>query len=214
VPPLAAAADLEETMSTLVMYDDTNAALIPATASIIGYYVDGLYANGAAIAKRFPRAELVGIAVRAADDADALDVENGDAVTSDVYGWLNRQIARKVYRPPVYISVSRVDLLMETMNANRFPRGAYRLWSAHYGAGQHICGPDSCKLTKTECDWTQWTDTYNGVSLDASLLSDTPFGPPPAPAPKVVSDAQMQAALSGIAGSLGVLVAGLSERKI
>jgi hypothetical protein len=199
-------------MSTLVMYDDVNVSLIPATATIIGYYVDGAYANGTAIKARFPHAELVGIATNAAHDADALDDEAGDATDAQVYDWLNRQIARKVYRPLIYKSVSGIDQLMLTMNANKFPRSAYRLWSAHYGAGQHICGPDSCKLTKTECDWTQWTDTYNGVSLDASLLSDTPFAPPAPkpPAPKYTR-AQGQADIADIAGALGRLAVGVTE---
>lgn len=182
-------------------YDDVNVALIPAGAGIVFYYVDGKFKNGAAAAAKFPHAQLVGIAVNSADDADVLDVETGDATIADVYGWLTRQIARKVYRPVIYTSVSNVDALMLTMNFNKFARGSYRLWSAHYGAGQHICGPDSCKLTKTEVDWTQWTDSYNGASLDASLLSDDPFGPAPAtaaPKPVLVSKAQATQYLAGL----------------
>jgi len=184
-------------MSTLLLFDDTSPDLIPADAAIIGYYVDGAYADGKAIAAKFPRAQLVGIATNAAHDADVLDDEADDATDAQVYDWLNRQIARKVYRPVIYKSVSGIDQLMLTMNANKFARSSYRLWSAHYGAGQHICGPDSCRLTKTECDWTQWTDTYNGESLDASLLSDEPFGP--AAAVKPTGDrAQAQALLGDI----------------
>jgi predicted Zn-ribbon and HTH transcriptional regulator len=41
--------------------------------------------------------------------------------------------------------VSNIDRLMLTMNANGFERSQYRLWSAHYGAGEHICGPATCK---------------------------------------------------------------------
>jgi hypothetical protein len=197
-------------MTTLILYDDANPALIPATATVVGYYRDGAFADGTAVAKRFPRARLVGICVRAADDGDALDDEAGDATDAEVRDWLSRQIARKVYRPLIYKSVSGIDRLMLTMDANGFPRSAYRLWSAHYGAGQHICGPDSCKLTKTECDWTQWTDSYGGVSLDASLLSDDPFGPPPAPRPPLVTQAQAKDALSALvaqAARLAVYVA-------
>lgn len=200
-------------MSTLVMYDDVNVSLIPASATIIGYYTDGRFKNGAAAAARFPHAQLVGIAVSPADDADVLDVENGDAKIADVYGWLTRQIARKVYRPVIYTSVSNVDLLMETMTANKFNRSAYRLWSAHYGAGQHICGPASCKLTKTECDWTQWSSTYNGVSLDVSLLSDEPFGPTPVPPPKPATGvrAQAEAALTQVVTGAAKLAAILPQ---
>lgn len=199
-------------MSTLLMLDDTDPDKIPATASIVGYYKDGLYADGTAVAKRFPRAQLVGICVRGGDDGDALDVERGDATIADVYGWLTRQIARKAYRPVIYASVSSVDSLMLTMDANKFARGSYRLWSAHYGAGQHICGPASCKLTKTECDWTQWTDNYNGLSLDASLLSDEPFGPPPPPKPVLVTDAQAKAAAASVVSNGAVLALYVAER--
>jgi len=196
-------------MSTLLLFDDTSPDLIPLTATAVGYYKDGAYADGTAVAKRFPHAALVGICVRGADDGDALDVETGDATIADIYSWLTRQITRKAYRPLIYISVSRVDDLMLTMDANKFERSAYRLWSAHYGAGQHICGPDSCKLTKTECDWTQWTDTYGGASLDASLLSDEPFGPAPAAKPAVSVRAQAQALLGDVtaaAAKLAVLI--------
>ena len=205
-------------MGTLVMYDDTNPALIPASAAIIGYYKDGDFADGAAVAKRFPHAQLVGICVRGADDGDALDVENKDATIADVYSWLTRQIAKKVYRPLIYTSVGNVDSLMVTMTANKFERSAYRLWSAHYGAGQHICGPASCMATKTECDWTQWTDTYGGLSLDASLLSDEPFGPaaaaPATAKPAVNVRAQAQALLEDITGAaakLAVLIPDMPE---
>jgi hypothetical protein len=173
-------------MTTFVMYDDVSVPLIPANATVIGVYIDGRFKNDSEIRTKFPHAALVTIAVSAKDDADCLDVEAGDATIAEVYGWLTRQLKRGVVRPVIYTSVSNVDRLMLTMNANKFQRSQYRLWSAHYGAGVHVCGPATCKLTKTACDWTQFTNQANHSSLDESDLgADAPVftAPRPTPAP-------------------------------
>lgn len=169
------------------MFDDTTAALIPSTAKVIGVYIDGRYKNDAEIRTKFPQAALVTIAVSANDNAEVLDVEAMDATIAEVYAWLKRQLARGVYLPVIYISVSQVDRLMETMTANGFVHGKhFRIWSAHYGAGEHLCGPSTCKLTKTACDWTQFTNRANNSSLDESDLGTVApsfTAPKPAPVP-------------------------------
>jgi hypothetical protein len=158
-------------LTTYILWDDVNLELIPPTATIIGVYVDGRYADLDAAKAKFPHTTFVTIAVNSKDDADVLDVESGDATNADVYAWLVRQLKRGVYRPVIYTSVSNIDALMLTMTANGFVHGKdFRLWSAHYGAGEHICGPNTCKLTKTACDWTQFTSTALGKSLDESDL--------------------------------------------
>lgn len=179
-------------MTNLYMFDDVNVGLIPWDAKIIAYYADGTYANGNAIRARFPHATLVSIAVRASDDAEALDVEPYDATIADVYNWLKRQLARGVWRPVLYISGGRVDQMMLTMNANGFKRSEYRIWSAHYTGTPHVCGPHSCGVTREQCDWTQYTNTADSSSLDESLLTDEPVftAPKPNPDPDPVPDAQ------------------------
>lgn len=180
------------------MYDDVTVALIPADAQYIAVYVDGEYKNVSEVKSKFPRATIITIAVNPADDAEVLDVEAGDATIADVYAWLLRQLARGVWRPVIYTSAGNVDRLMLTMVANKFTRSQYRLWSAHYGDGPHICGPATCKLTQTACDWTQYTNRADNSSLDESLLSDSPVftapvpvpAPAPAPAPKPVTGVQ------------------------
>jgi hypothetical protein len=166
-------------MAQLFMYDDITASALPSGADAYAGYVDGRYNDYAAIKARFPNAHVVSIAVFASDDADCLDVEPTDATIAEVYGWLKRQLARGVWRPIIYTSASNVDALMRTMNANGFSRSQYRLWSAHYGGGQHICGPATCKLTATACDGTQFTDNALGRSLDESVLLDSFFQPAP-----------------------------------
>jgi hypothetical protein len=162
-------------MATLYMYDDVTVSLIPLDAKIIACYNDGRYKNVDAVRARFPHAVIVTIAVRASDDAEVLDDEPGDATDAEVYAWLKRQHARGVYCPVIYKSAGGVDRLMLTMTANGFVHGKdFLIWSAHYGNGPHICGPDTCKLTKIECDWTQSTDKALGRSLDESMLAAEP----------------------------------------
>ena len=50
-----------------------------------------------------------------------------------------------------------------------------RLWSAHYGLGEHICGPNSCKALSIEADGTQWTSSALGRVLDQSELQSNFF---------------------------------------
>jgi peptidoglycan hydrolase-like protein with peptidoglycan-binding domain len=78
-----------------------------------------------------------------------------------------------------------MNQILATMTANGFARASYRLWSAHYGAGEHICGPSSCGLVSMDCDGTQWTNAALGRNLDQSLLVAGFFGasPPPPPPP-------------------------------
>lgn len=154
----------------ITMYDATNVANIPNKALYIAGYVGGIWTTYPLLQKQFPKATLLSIAINVSENAQCLDVETGDATIADVYYWLNRQTSLKVYRPVIYIEVSKLDLLMLTMNANGFSRSQYRLWTAHYGQGEHICGPATCKETKTAADGTQWTKTANGINLDQSVL--------------------------------------------
>jgi hypothetical protein len=164
------------------MFDSIDISQLPAGAPAYAGYVNGRWPTFALLLQKFPRAHLLDIAVNSGADATCLDVETGDATNADIYTWFVRQQARKVWRPVVYTSVSNADALVAVMTANGFNRAEYRLWSAHY-SGEHICGPATCKLTRFPCDGTQWTDKALGRNLDQSVLSDTFFGAPPAPAP-------------------------------
>jgi hypothetical protein len=167
----------------ITMYDDTNVSVEPSGAPAYAGYCDGRFANLTQLRARFPHARILDIAVFPTDDATCLDVEAGDATIADIFGWFKRQQARKVWRPVVYSSVVNMDHIVATMTANGFPRSSYRLWAAHYQAGQHICGPSTCKLTNAQCDGTQFTNTALSRSLDESILLPG-FFDPPAPPPQ------------------------------
>ena len=168
-------------MTNILMFDDVNVDLLPQ-ADAYAAYADGIYANVGHVRARYPHAHILTIAVRAADLADALDIEAGDAVTSDAPGWFKRALSAGITRPCLYTSVSNVDVLVNAMEKAGIPRHAYRLWSAHYGKGEHLCGPTTCGGSSATADATQFTSRANGESLDESVcLADffTLVLPPP-----------------------------------
>lgn len=155
-----------------------------AVEAYAGYVDGGLgdQPNSARIAAAFPAAHHLSIALSAARDADALDVENGAASPADVLPWVGRQGRRGVRRPVVYASVSTMrDAIWPLVS---HAPGALRLWTAHYGQGEHICGPHSCGELPVDADGTQWTDAFRapGGVVDMSVLADDFFGPEPASA--------------------------------
>lgn len=91
---------------TRIMYDSVNYVGIPANASMVAGYVDGLYANIHLMRSHFPKAIVVGIAVFAhTDDGQVLDVERGDASPSEAPGWVQMR-RRAGCDPTVYCSLS------------------------------------------------------------------------------------------------------------
>lgn len=196
-------------MPVLHMFDDVTVSLLPGGADAYACYIDGWYKNAPAVQARFPGKPIVTIAVRSADDADCLDVETGDASNADVYAWLKRQLARGVYRPVIYTSAGNIDKLMLTMAANHFDRSQYRLWSAHYGysGGAHTCGPSTCRECETACDWTQFTSTALGESLDESVIDAVPLFTTPAAPPSGAWSFGPPSGLSARPGHTNVAVA-------
>ncbi len=173
---------------TITMFDSIfNGQLPPGGAAYAGY-VDGAIGNQpdyGYIVSAFPGARHLSIALFAASDADALDVEPGAASPSDIPSWYARQRRRGIARPCIYANASTMGrLVLPAIAAVPVLRTAVRLWTAHYGAGEHICGPRSCGQLSIDADGTQWTDAALGRTLDQSLLLDDFFGTPvPAPAP-------------------------------
>ena len=174
-------------------------------------YVDGSVGNQpnyAYIVRTFPKAEHLSIALFASDNADALDVEPGASAPGDVPGWYDRQKKRGIQRPCVYASASTMaGSILPVLNQAKISRSQVRLWSAHYGVGEHICGPSSCGVVPIEVDGTQWTSNALGRDLDQSLLLENFFTTDPT----VTTEAELQSgqlnlgknALTAIAVPLG-----------
>ena len=179
-------------MTGLAMYDAINVSLIPADAQAVAGYTGGQWPTAPVLARRFPRARLLTIAISADEDADALDIEWRDATPEQAAGWHARQRARGVERPVLYASASVMEAaIVPVIRATAMVREQVRLWSAHYTYEAHICGPGSCGLMSIDADATQWTDRAMGLELDQSLLRPDFFDGVPAPQPEGWTEAMM-----------------------
>jgi hypothetical protein len=161
------------------MYDTALNDQFPAGARAYAAYVDGAVGNQpnyAYIVNTFPKAEHLSVALFASNNADALDVESGAASPGDVPTWYSRQKKRGIQRPCVYASASTMaGSILPILDQAKISRSAVRLWSAHYGLGEHICGPHSCGAVPVDVDGTQWTSSALGRVLDQSLLLENFF---------------------------------------
>lgn len=168
----------------ITMFDAVTTANIPNAPMAVAGYVDGAYVTAPELAERFPNAHLLTIAVSAEHDADALDVEAGDATPADIPAWYERQRARGVEKPCIYAEASAMQLsVVPLVKDGTLPRASVRLWSAHW-AGEHICAPSSCGAVSIAMDSTQFTSTSYGRALDESLCAADFFGAPKSPARK------------------------------
>ena len=192
----------------ITCYDTAFNGEFPPGAAAYAAYIDGAIGsqpNYAYIVATFPDARHLSIALFPEDDADALDVEPGAAVPPDIPAWHARQAARGVARPAVYASTSTMEAeVLPVLALAGIARESVRLWTAHYGLGEHICGPSSCGALSVDADGTQWCENAMGRTLDQSLLLDSFFGTP-APSPNW-QEAMLQALPVVQQGATGAVV--------
>lgn len=171
-------------MSFITMFDTAFNNQFPGGGEAYAGYVDGGVGdqpNYQWIVSTFPQAYHLSISIFG-NDADCLDIEPGAASPSIAVTWYEAQKARGLARPCFYASASTMAAdILPVITASGFPRSEIRLWSAHYGAGEHICGPGSCGLVPVDMDGTQWTSSSMGRTLDQSLLHGDFFGSAPLP---------------------------------
>jgi hypothetical protein len=153
------------------MFDSVDVGQIPREAKAAAGYVGGswpTFADGE-LREHCPDARLVSIAVASSHDAECLDVEPGDASPGDAPGWVREQHKRGVERPAVYAAAGEMATVLRMLDAAGIHPDEYRIFTAHVGAGKHICGPGSCGLISVKADATQWTWTSGGRNLDESV---------------------------------------------
>lgn len=149
---------------------------------VIGSYANGRFANTTAAKAAFPSARHVEYDVNGTrPDADILDVEKFDAVPAQCPGW-SRKYKGSLPLPALYTSASSIPAVVTAMLDAGFKREQFLIQSAHYGAGQHICGPGTCGFL--QADSTQWADKgRHGQNTDLTIYADHFFGPDPPPKP-------------------------------
>lgn len=192
--PIVASPDMTE----YEMLDDVNLTVEESHASsahAIAGYVNGKYANWPAIVAKYSKSGkyLLSIDVQANPSvgAQCLDVEKGDATIAQAPAWtLATQAAGKAAKdlrwyPKLYIEESEAQALVAEMTSKNIKRDEYMLWTAHYTDKAHICGPTSCGCP-VQADATQWTSSFQGASLDASLCYGYFFAGPEGVVPVTV----------------------------
>jgi hypothetical protein len=162
------------------MYDDVNVALIPPNAPAVAGYVGGRWPTYTKVVKGWPKAKHLSVAVSVIYNADALDVEPGDATPAQAAAWVKKQInLRKSgngYNTPkavVYTNASSGQALIDELEKAglRYDQD-FMWWSAHYdpAKGKHLCSPRCGFGIKVNAHATQFTDKALGKSLDESLV--------------------------------------------
>lgn len=178
------------------MYDTTTIATVPPNPFAVAGYTSGAWPTYEPLVRAFPHAVHVSINVTSAFHGDFLDCEAGDVPPEDhaaICDWYERDLAAGFWRPGPYASVSNMSGIVSALLARGHKREDFRVWSAHYGHGPHICG-EQCGLNTT-ADMTQHDDRALGRNLDESLCQDEAFGPVPPPVPPlhVLMPAERQA---------------------
>jgi peptidoglycan hydrolase-like protein with peptidoglycan-binding domain len=114
-----------------------------------------------------------------------MDVEPGDATPAQSGTYVQMRHAAGIARPIIYASASNINDCRRSLDSVGLARASYRLLSAHYGKGEHICGnPGTNCGYNIDVDGTQWIDHNN--DWDETLLRDNFLdggGPPPVPPP-------------------------------
>jgi hypothetical protein len=142
-------------------------------------YVDGKWQTFPTLGQHVPPGTyLLSITVFGSVNAECVDQEPGNIGPDAAADWLAAKVDSGVWRPVLYTSASNVQNMLNLCSARGMTRGQLRVWSAHYGAGEHLCGVMTCGFP--DADATQWTDRAHGRNLDQSVCLDSfiPDSPP------------------------------------
>ncbi len=161
-------------MANGLMFDSVDVKTIPEKPMpyAVAGYVGGWWPTYSPLVAKFPLSHHLSIAVNASEQADCLDIENGDAVPAQAPGWVAAAIHRGVDRPVLYVNLSNISAVIDQMNRAGFNRSQYRLWVAHYVYDQTKA---FAEMVGSHYDAEQFNDHYLARNLDASVVSSSFF---------------------------------------
>lgn len=165
---------------TLSMPDSIDVAALPSGYGQYLGYVDGRWPTAYELRKRFPAARIIGLTVTGGTlGAQGCDIEAEDLTPVTGASWAALKLGRSPRsRPVLYASVAAMGEVLSELEGRSIWRDQVRLLSAHYGFGEHICGPRTCGEINITMDGTQWTDQFRTLAgtVDMSVLQDGFFG--------------------------------------
>jgi hypothetical protein len=157
------------------LYDAIVLSNIPPEASAVAGYVDGRWATWPSVMQRWPHARHVSITVTGGHEADIGDVEAGNMTVQGALNWIRQMRALGHPAPGLYASLDTWCGGLQDELLRRYPRSAFRVWTAHYTYAAHRCGPSCDRRLRVPVDATQWTDRSHGRDLDESRALTTFF---------------------------------------
>jgi len=142
------------------MYDSVNTNNLPVNGDFYAGYVAGNWPNFIEISKKFPKKRVVSIAVQADEDAQVLDIEQGDATADQAPAWVTRMRFHGRKRPTIYTSRSNMDAVVAAFDAAKVVHPDF--WIADWTNSPHsIPGAVAVQYKTTpEYDKTCITDRY------------------------------------------------------
>lgn len=155
----------------ITQYDSVTPSTIPSNAVAVAGYVGGSFPDFSELVALFPHARHKSVAVNASEDADILDIENGDAVPGQAPSWFSRQKARGLELPGVYADASTMPSVVAAMTAAGIAESEYVRWVAWLGSTEIPAGMNA----------RQYTFTAFGRNLDASVCFPSFWGTTPSP---------------------------------
>jgi hypothetical protein len=161
----------------ILMYDSITPSAIPLNAEAVAGYVGGHWPDYSELVSRFPKAHHKSIAVNDQEDADILDMENGDAVPSQYPGWHKRQVARGVEVPGGYSDASEMPTVIATARAAGIKDVEWDAFVAEWDGKQ-----DLPTISGKQCIAKQFIDHGpKGENYDISVCDPDFWGVKPTP---------------------------------
>jgi len=163
--PLPPGTVITPTPVSPLIYDSVKVGNLPAGTTYLGY-VDGGYANDAAVRAEHPSARILTISTTGASPADILDVEPGDATPQKARRWVASGMGHVIYS-----DLSDKPLLDAAL------KGLTWQW---YAADPTGCYPHLVpgSVATQYC----WTGRYDISETDGSWPAA-----PPSPTPTIIS---------------------------
>ena len=165
------------------MFDSVTPARLPSNATLVGAYMDGIYANVTAVRQQCPHATIVVITVFGHPGANVIDCENGDATPEEAALWAANEIAAG-RKPTIYMNDSTWPEVQQHVAAHNIT-GKVSYWVAHYDGVANIPAGAVAKQyqerTDQNLDYSLAADYWPGVDHSSQATPVRPTNPHPRP---------------------------------